>query len=324
MPGEQDDPYVLDSDVEDNARPARSTHTVRDIVDLTQSTPPSPRLLLTQASLRPRSTSTKGQSSLDSLPSRLAVIAPKVSPSGTPSHSSTPPGASRGSPILFKNASRASISTPGPLIKTSPHSSSKGVLVIPQDRGKLVSSLLSDEEEEEEDEDEEFEDNEDLTLAPGTPSKLSPRGRQIHQKEESQTSIGTSSPLVTRLKERRSRSRNVHSEIKTRDASPREEMWRRSLSNYKENNDQEDPIARIEECLQNLEDTMREDCALTVRYLLQDAKNAVENSTLPFIDESSPFASKESVFVQPGGMSLPQGCVSIKMESYVCARASLS
>lgn len=323
MPGEQDDPYVLDSDVEDNARPARSTHTVRDIVDLTQSTPPSPRLLLTQASLRPRSTSTKGQSSLDGLPSRLAVIAPKVSPSGTSSHGSTPPGASRGSPILFKNTSKASISTPGPLIKTSPHSSSKGILVTPQERGNLVSSLLSDEEEEEE-EDEEFEDNEDLTLAPGTPSKLSSRGRQIHQKEESQTSIGTSSPLVTRLKERRSRSRNVHSEIKTREASPREEMWRRSLSNYKEINDQEDPTARIEECLQNLEDTMREDCALTVRYLLQDAKNAVENSTLPFIDESSPFASKESVFVQPGGMTLPRGCVSIKMESYVCARASLS
>jgi hypothetical protein len=323
MPGEQDDPYVLDSDVEDNARPARSTHTVRDIVDLTQSTPPSPRLLLTQASLCPRSTSTKGQSSLDGLPSRLAVIAPKVSPSGTSSHGSTPPGASRGSPILFKNTSKASISTPGPLIKTSPHSSSKGILVTPQERGNLVSSLLSDEEEEEE-EDEEFEDNEDLTLAPGTPSKLSSRGRQIHQKEESQTSIGTSSPLVTRLKERRSRSRNVHSEIKTREASPREEMWRRSLSNYKEINDQEDPTARIEECLQNLEDTMREDCALTVRYLLQDAKNAVENSTLPFIDESSPFASKESVFVQPGGMTLPRGCVSIKMESYVCARASLS
>ncbi len=105
-----------------------------------------------------------------------------------------------------------------------------------------------------------------------------------------------------------------------RNPSPSEEINHRSASEEDEeqiSSQSEKPtVKQLEKSLRDFEQGMRNEHALTVSWLLHDAKEAVKNTKNLFMDKVSPFASMKGVQLRPGEPA-PQGAVTDKLESHV-------
>ena len=171
-------------------------------------------------------------------------------------------------------------------------------------------------------EDEEDEDAQNLPSSPGTPSKqASSRGHPRSQKS-TDLSIGSSSPLITRLKQRRN-SKQINGTSKARSISPREVMTRRSLSS--EHAPNREPITQegLETSLERFESKLKDDHAFGMKWLLQDVRETVADRKSaffksPFIEKGgcSPWAFKQGIQVRPG-QEIGRGSHVDKLDSFV-------
>lgn len=180
-------------------------------------------------------------------------------------------------------------------------------------RNKNVIDEYSSEEEEEEEQEED----------PGgrdTPSKRTSRGRPSSQKSFDQ-SVGTDSPLATRHKEKKSRLNNEYDGTR-RGESPRAVMARRSLSMDQQSRAPQPNIVELEDSLYQSQQRVLDDHAETVRWLLHDAKRAVERTKSVFMDNVSPFASMQPVTALPGPE--PEGMNTLKLDTFVSSAACLT
>jgi hypothetical protein len=107
--------------------------------------------------------------------------------------------------------------------------------------------------------------------------------------------------------------------------SPQEEIARRSASEEEEtqipSQCEKPTVKQLEKSLRNFEQDMRDEHALTVRWLLHDAKEAAKNKENLFMDKVSPFALMKGVQLRPGEPA-PQGTVTDKLESHVSTMVS--
>jgi hypothetical protein len=105
-----------------------------------------------------------------------------------------------------------------------------------------------------------------------------------------------------------------------RNAPPEEEIARGSASEQEETQIpfqcEKPTVKQLEKSLRDFEQGMRDEHALTVRWLLHDAKEAAKNRENLFMDKISPFASMKGVQLRPGEPA-PQGAVTDKLESHV-------
>jgi hypothetical protein len=299
MSGTASNPWVLDdSDPEEAPRPSNGPNDIA-ISGATRST----IVLPLHGDSRPGPTyfNTAPQKSLrNGTPHRSS--ASKMMPSNPP-----PPGASHGF---------TTINDSGPKIKISPESSDKVLDVTLQTDFRAPAKHVEksgSSENNEEDADEEMDRTRNFQLSTGTPSMRSSRGRASPQKS-SERSLGSESPLVRRLKEQKARL-NTTSSSSASNVSPRDDMLRRGLSNESEQG-QNVTVARIEQSLQDLEQMTEDDHAVTVRWLLHDAKKAAKNTDSAFVDKVSPFDSMKPIHLSAGG-TVPDGSATVKLESHV-------
>jgi len=176
--------------------------------------------------------------------------------------------------------------------------------------------------EEDNDEDEDGPLSRILQPSPGTPSKQgSSRGHQRSQKS-TDFSIGSSSPLTTRLKQRKN-SKQINDTPKARSQSPREVMSRRSISN--EHASPKEPLTKedLETALEEFESRLSEEHAFGMRWLLQDVRETVtvRRSAFfeaPFVEtgNDSPWTSNPRKQVRPGSSSGVATHID-KMDSFV-------
>jgi hypothetical protein len=180
-------------------------------------------------------------------------------------------------------------------IKASPSSLGKNNTSIPKPRLQFPTEdvgYVSPNDESGEDE-EEGRNSQLLRASPDTPSRQPSRGLpKTYSQKSIGTSIRSSSPLVSRLKQKRSET----APSKLKDNLP--------------------SISSLENSLHGFEQDMREDHALTVRWLLHDSKEAVANAKPLFMDKVSPFAAMKSVQVLPGE-AVSNETATLKLESYV-------
>ncbi|TAQ91171.1 hypothetical protein B7494_g541 [Chlorociboria aeruginascens] len=133
-----------------------------------------------------------------------------------------------------------------------------------------------------------------------TPSKSSSRNKNKSQKstdtsQEPTHTIGSSPPLIMRLREK--------SGARRRDASPREVMAERSASREGESDGNSEAIFQYEESFRRLKQTIFDDHALAVRWLLFDARQPCETTGTDFVDETSPFESMGAVKSSAEGLA---------------------
>jgi hypothetical protein len=298
MSGTASNPWVLDdSDAEEAARPSNGPNDIA-ISGATRST----IVLPLHGDSRPGPTyfNTAPQKSLrNGTPHRLS--ASKMMPSNPP-----PPGASHGF---------TTVNDSGPKIKISPESSDKVLDVTLQTDFRAPAKHVEksgSSENNEEDADEEVDRTRNFQLSTVTPSRRSSRGRASPQKS-SERSLGSESPLVRRLKEQKARLSTTSSSVSN--PSPREDVSRRGMPNEIEEG-QNVTIARIEQSLRDLEQMTEDDHAVTVRWLLHDAKKAAKNTDSAFVDKVSPFESMKPIHLSAGG-TVPDGSATVKLESHV-------
>ena len=204
---------------------------------------------------------------------------------------STPPKASQRLTNMQNMSGPQIEASPSPLSKKSTSTPKPRLQFSAEDRSRIPPA-----DEPEEDEGEEG-DSQILRVSPDTPSKKSSRGAPKTNSQNSVgTSIGSSSLLVSRLKQKL------------------------STSKLKGNHPS---ISSLEDSLHGFEEGMREDHALTVRWLLNDSKEAVVEAKPLFMDKVSPFAGMKSVQVLPGEV-VPSGMTTLKLDSYVGVQAFFS
>jgi hypothetical protein len=197
------------------------------------------------------------------------------------------------------NSSPLRQSSSGPKVKFSPPSAGKVQHITPQKtRRSFVEDVfrppppLDFDETDDVDEEEPMPISQKRRASPATPSKSS-RSHHGSQKSSDAFTVGTDSPLETRIKPHlRKKDQQFH-----RNESPREVMARRSESVERPRN----PPPSIQELAQSLkefEKEMKEDHARDVRWLLNDAQDAVEETQKfgsKFITDDLPFASLKGV-----------------------------
>jgi hypothetical protein len=142
--------------------------------------------------------------------------------------------------------------------------------------------------------------------SPGTPSKqASSRGHRKSQKS-ADSSINSSSPLLTRLKQRRN-STQVNGAAKPCGESPKETLSRRTMSS--KHISHEDPLTQeqLETSLEAFESKLKDEHAFGMRWLLQDVRETLADRKssffeAPFVEKAgfSPWASESGVQVGPG------------------------
>ncbi|KAL5327773.1 hypothetical protein ACEPPN_005478 [Leptodophora sp. 'Broadleaf-Isolate-01'] len=221
--------------------------------------------------------------------------------------------------------------TPSPITNGSPRASSKPRSRTPERSPRPVqhggSSELElnfedqdqdeveDEDEADKDETEDIYSSRDLAAEIGSPSRNSDSGHQ--SQENAISSIGSTSPLITRLRQQKKQQQVSHSEPspehQNRSQSPRELMARRGKSGAKADPHEDAPD--LEDRLHGFRQEMRDDHALSTRYILADAREAALEMNTLAVDEISPFASMKSVVLEPGA-SVPPGQVKDTMYHY--------
>jgi hypothetical protein len=118
--------------------------------------------------------------------------------------------------------------------------------------------------------------------SPGTPSKqASSRGHRKSQKS-ADVSINSSSPLITRLKQRRN-STQVNGTAKPGE-SPKETLSRRTVSS--EHISHEDPLTQeqLETSLEAFESKLKDEHAFGMRWLLQDVRETLADRKSSFFE----------------------------------------
>jgi histone-lysine N-methyltransferase EZH2 len=151
-----------------------------------------------------------------------------------------------------------------------------------------------------------------------TPSKRGFRGATPSSKSPDQ-SVGTDSPLATRIREKRSRVDYEESQP-PRDKSPREAMARRK-SIDQQSHVQQPSFVEIKNALGQLQQTVLDDHAEAVKWLLHDARKSTMGTKSPFMDTVSPFASMKPV-IAPPELMLGKKSV-LQIDTYVSCRAYL-
>ncbi|KAE9366847.1 hypothetical protein N431DRAFT_351183 [Stipitochalara longipes BDJ] len=164
---------------------------------------------------------------------------------------------------------------------------------------------------------------------PGSPSKQpSSRGHRRSQKS-TDFSVGSSSPLITRLKQRRN-SKQVNGTPKARSQSPREVVSRRSASS--EHASPKEPLTQeeLETSLEGFESRLNDDHACGMRWLLQDVRETVADRRsaffkAPFVEtgRNSPWASNPRKQVQSEPSSGDATHID-KLDSFVMAKSRLT
>ncbi len=169
---------------------------------------------------------------------------------------------------------------------------------------------------------EEEEDDQDDSPFPSSPSKQASSCGPPKSQKSTDLSISSSSPLITRLQQRRN-SKQINGTAKARSQSPREVMARRSLSS--EHASDREPITQegLETSLERFESKLKDDHALGMKWLLQDVRETVADRKSaffksPFIEKggSSPWAFKQGVQIRPG-QEIGRGAHVDKLDSFV-------
>lgn len=153
----------------------------------------------------------------------------------------------------------------------------------------------------------------------------SPTGRRTRTRQDSldgqdsqesfERSIGSSSPLLTRIREQRTRSRpsTSNAQAQTTPQKKGEELVA-VLQDDKPLDDE--THAKIDSFLIDLEKKTLDDHATAVSWILYDTRRAVQDTKPICVDEKSPFESLTSVAVHLGD-ELPEGVPLVSMESMV-------
>jgi len=138
-------------------------------------------------------------------------------------------------------------------------------------------------------------DIEDIFPSQGAMAPIGSPSRQSNSDRKSgndTSSIGSTSPLLTRLQQKKQK-----------------QIVREPLSEHRN-------ASELEEQLRGFLQGMRDDHAVSTRYILADAREAaLERNTLA-VDKISPFASMTSVIVEPG-VPIPIGKLKDVLHHYV-------
>lgn len=145
----------------------------------------------------------------------------------------------------------------------------------------------------------------DFQPSPSTPSKQASSRSHRRSQKSTDISIGSSSPLITRLKHRRN-SKQINENTKTRSQSPRENMSHQSVSSELTSHGQPLTQEELEKSLQGFESKLKDGHAFGMRWLLQDVRESVADRRSSFFDapfvetgDFSPWTSKTGIQVQP-------------------------
>jgi hypothetical protein len=148
----------------------------------------------------------------------------------------------------------------------------------------------------------------------------------LESQESFERSIGTTSPLLIRLKEQRDKARNVasHPQIQTQTTPQRiENTTQHEVPDDVGEPPSQEVVDQIERFLLNMLQQMLDDHGLANRWILYDARMALREmnpKTVEYMEQgtTTPFASMTSAHLPPGA-PLPEGVPLVKMESYVSA-----
>jgi hypothetical protein len=290
MSGSAGDPQVLEDSDQEALRPTNGS---RSFIDLSTPSPPPPVRILPLRDLSRSATSSLNPTTLKPLSKRTSL---RSSTPRTP-HDPTP----------IKVSASGSKKSPG-----SSHAATNGMSQTGHEPPVEETNSPQDENGVEREEDERSEKPYDLR----GDSSRHPSLDDPDSQESLGRSIGSTSPLLIRLKVQRNRVRNPPSDSNVPRSSPREEILDRSGLPESESRNQDLTDAKIKQFLLNFEQEMFDDHAASVRWLLYDSKQPVEHADT-FLDEVSPFASKEPVSVLPGSI-IPEVAITVKMETFVC------
>ena len=134
-------------------------------------------------------------------------------------------------------------------------------------------------------------------------------------------SIGTDSPLATRIREKKAQRAQDHDLVRLPE-SPREVMARRSISRDKVLNIQQPNVVELEKKLIGFQQRVHADHAETVKWLLHDARRATAERRVSFVDDICPFASMRPVNA-PAGQT-PEGTTLLRIDTLVSVQIQLS
>ncbi|KAE8441878.1 hypothetical protein EG329_004234 [Mollisiaceae sp. DMI_Dod_QoI] len=272
----------------------------------------------------------------------------RVFPAGELSHDTSTVASPRATPGPLPKEVDANRHTPSPQIKPSPHSSKhKAIQMKPSPRSstkenanipqpdltlgpsnydkstpEASSSPSSSSSSSEEEEIIPLSPSKHACQSPGTPSRSSTRSGKGSQK----STIGSSSPLIPRLKARGARTRQSSPQVEPGDTLPQDIPSGNASTEQPSQKDQpsqqDQPTTKyITESLQSLEQSMRDDHAMSTRWLLQDARESVQNTKTLAVDKVSPFASMSSVQLQPKE-KVPSGCLSEHMDTWLVSKSN--
>jgi hypothetical protein len=314
----QNEVVSLLSDDEEPPRMAKQTEFV-DLVSPSASPSPRPSRPPASRAPAPRRRSPLARSPLPPL-SRYSSpdeqASSRISPRMKVSFSNEPGHRVDGERPAINQTSSPKIKISPQTLKNQPEQDQRNEPSSSNRRPRSSTPQLSEEE------DEEDEDDENFPPSPGTPSKhVSSRGHQRSQKS-TDLSIASSSPLLTRLKERRN-SKQINGTPKAHSQSPREVMARRSLSCEHASN--REPITQegLIMSLEAFESKLRDDHAFGMKWLLQDVRETVADRKSaffksPFIEKggSSPWAFKKGVQAR-SGQEIGRGAHIDKLDSFV-------
>jgi hypothetical protein len=290
MSGSAGDPQVLEDSDQEAPRPNNGS---RSFIDLSTPSPPPPVRILPLRDLSRSATSSLNPTALKPLSKRTSLRSStprtphdptpiKVSASGSKKSPGFPHKAANG---MSQNGHES------PLGRNSPHDEN-GVGREEDERSEKPYDLRGD-------------------------SSRHPSLDGPDSQESLGRSIGSTSPLLIRLKEQRNRVGNPPSDSNFPRSSPQEEILERNGSFESGSQNQDSTDAKIKQFLLNFEREMLDDHAASVRWLLYDSKQPVEHPD-PFLEEISPFASKEPVSMLPGSVIIPEVATTVKMETFVC------
>jgi hypothetical protein len=128
-------------------------------------------------------------------------------------------------------------------------------------------------------------------------------------------STGSSSPLLTRIREQRTRSRPSTSNPQAQ-TTPQKKGKGRAVERQDDKSLDQETLAKIDSFLIDFEKKTLDDHDTAVSWILYDTRQAIRETKPTCVDEKSPFESLTSVAVRPGD-PLPEGVSLVRMESIV-------
>jgi hypothetical protein len=298
MSGSADNPHVLDDSEQDVVpRRASARRVYIDVLSASdtssESPPPQPtRTLPLRESARSTSSSLK--------PPPLAKRTSLRSSSGsrTPQDRHSP----NNSPAV--NEIKASPRSPRDTRVASSSHTRDGYLAAPHPDESRMSSNSYDE----------MEGVEKSPTMPGVRTRQDSLDGPDSQESFDQ-SIGSSSPLLTRIREQRTRSRPSTSNPQAQ-TTPQKKGKGCAVERQDDKPLDQETLAKIDSFLVDFEKKTLDDHATAVSWILYDTRQAVRETKPICVDEKSPFESLTSVAVRPGD-PLPEGVPLVTMESMV-------